>query len=455
MTWNQYPFHLWETALYDVLRTLPHMVLVLYAFRGHWRFSRKTTCLLALFVWVVEMILPQIGMYVPNVNEDLVDIIEILIYILFIFIVLKEHRGKLVFTVLSLSNMGNIMLYGGKCLEGLFFPELARLWLHYTYALFSLPVLAVELTAAYFFIFKDICSHDGSPDSSEDSEKIGGYIWRYLWLVPAVFSLIWFQYIYESGDSMIEERMDPMNSLYLLAVTAGSMLIYRIIVQMASLYEKNMTLLTENHALSIQRLQYDSLNERLENMRRTRHDLRHHTALLKQIRKNGDFAALDELIDTYTEQNCLDQPLVFCENETVNIVFAFYSETAYKNNIAFSVKADIPEDIFADRKDLAVLFGNLLENAADACREVEENRFIDLTAAYKTTGKGKQCLTVVVRNSFGTAPTRNENGFFNSTKHAGEGVGTSSVESIARKYSGTCSFKPESGVFTVSVILYE
>ena len=81
MTWNQYPFHLWETALYDVLRTLPHMVLVLYAFRGHWRFSRKTTCLLALFVWVVEMILPQIGMYVPNVNEDLVDIIEILIYI--------------------------------------------------------------------------------------------------------------------------------------------------------------------------------------------------------------------------------------------------------------------------------------------------------------------------------------------------------------------------------------
>ena len=76
-------------------------------------------------------------------------------------------------------------------------------------------------------------------------------------------------------------------------------------------------------------------------------------------------------------------------------------------------------------------------------------------AEYKTTGKGKQCLTVVVRNSFGTAPTRNENGFFNSTKHAGEGVGTSSVESIARKYSGTCSFKPESGVFTVSVILYE
>ena len=270
-----------------------------------------------------------------------------------------------------------------------------------------------------------------------------------------MFSLIWFQYIYGSEHSKLEDRMNPLNSVYLLLITAGSMLIYRMIVDHAALYENNIKLLTENHALSIQRLQYDSLNERLENMRRTRHDLRHHAALLRQIRKSGDFAALDELIDAYTDQNCLDQQLFFCENETINIVFALYSETAYKNNIAFSVKADIPENVFADRKDLAVLFGNLLENAADACMEVEKSRFIDLTSIYKTTGNGKHCLSVIVKNSFVTVPARTESGLLKSTKHVGEGIGTGSVEIIAKKYDGTCSFRPEGSVFTVSVILYE
>ncbi|MCR4646752.1 MAG: ATP-binding protein [Oscillospiraceae bacterium] len=446
------PYHLWESMLYDVLRTLPHMLLVLYAYRGHWRFGKTFTIVMTALLWIVQMILPQVGDYMPGANMTAIDIIEIVIYLVFIFVMLKEHVGKLVFTVLALSNMGNIMLYGGKCIEGLLFPELAQLRLHYTYALCSLPVLFLELTFAYFLIFQNICSHDDLPDDAY-RVKIQGYLWRYLWLVPAVFSLIWFQSLYGSDKSTLEERLNPLNSLYLFAVTAGSMLIYRIIVQLAALYEKNFTLLAENHSLSIQRLQYDSLNERLDNMRRTRHDLRHHAALLKEIRDSGDITALDDLITMYTEQNRLDQPLVRCENETVNVVLALYSETACQNDIAFTVRADIPEAIFADKKDLAVLFGNILENAADACKEVEGSRFIDLTAAYTEMPSGKHCLSIIVKNSCG-AVSRDEKGDFHSTKHPGDGIGISSVKRITEKYAGSCSFLPEDGVFTVSVILY-
>ena len=88
--------------------------------------------------------------------------------------------------------------------------------------------------------------------------------------------------------------------LYLLAIDAGSVLIYRIIVRSVKLYERYITVQAENTTLSIQRLQYATLNERLETMRRTRHDIRHHTALLKQIRNSGDISALDELIEMYT-----------------------------------------------------------------------------------------------------------------------------------------------------------
>ena len=170
----QQPFHLWESVLFDILRTLPHMILVLYAFRDHWRYNKSATFLLTSTLWVIEMLLSEIGTFVQGGNGLFISILEIIIYIVFIFLVLKEHIGKLVFTVLSLRNMGNIMLFGGKCLEGLFFPELALLRYHFTYALFSLPVLALELLCAYHLIFKDICTHNASLGSSEETEKSAG-----------------------------------------------------------------------------------------------------------------------------------------------------------------------------------------------------------------------------------------------------------------------------------------
>ena len=448
------PYHLWETLLYDLLRTLPHMILVLYAFRGHWRFSKKVTIPLTAVVWLIEMTIPQIYRFLLRQSSPFFNILEVSIYIIFIFAEIKEHIGKLVFTVLALSNLGNIMSVGGKCLEGIFFPEEALLEYHFTRFFFSLPLLAAELTLAYLLVFRDICDHGDPSDEPADTKKIGGYMWRYLWIVPAVFSVIWYQNLNASGHPSLEYKLNPFNFMYLLVITAGSLLIYRIIVQIVALYEKNTALLTENHTLSIQRLQYDSLNERLENMRRTRHDIRHHTALLKEIRDKGDISALDDLISMYTEENRLDHPLICCENETVNIVLALYSETAHQNGIALSVKANVPNDIFADKKDLVVLFGNILENASDACKEVETERFIDLTAAYSVTPSGQHCFSLIVKNSCTENISCDEKGIFKSTKHAGDGIGINSVRNITEKYGGACSITHADGVFTVSVILY-
>lgn len=427
------------------------MVLILYSFRGHWRFKKSVTYLITACALTFQLVTLPVRLYLSRyVPYQIFDIVTYIVYISFIFIAIKEHIGKLIFSVLALSSLGDLVVATAKFLEGVFFHERALEEYFFTYHLFILIVLLAVLPLIYLLVFKDIGGR--SPDAVTDNASAVRQPWRYLWLVPAVFDLITIQHFYANG---VVNLMDPMSTLYLWAISAGSVLIFRVIINSAKLYENHLALLAENHELSIQRLQYDSLNERLENLRRTRHDLRHHTALLKQIRQSGDLSALDELINTYTEQNCLDQPLMFCENKTVNIVLALYSETAYKNKISLSVKADIPEDIFADKKDIAVVFGNVLENAADACKDVDGERFIDLTAVYKTTAGGAGCLTLSVKNSFAVAPSLNENGVFNSTKHAGEGIGISSVKSIAEKYGGACSFTPEGTVFTVSVILYE
>ena len=456
MAENVQNFTIWEVLLHAFLNSFPYFVLAIYAFRGHWRFSKKITSLLLFVAEIAQLIILPLNVILFGSTSPVLDILLAVIHVAFFFAVVKDHLGKLIFAVLVITNLGTTVLICSKCLEGLIFPELALLKYHYTYLIITLILIIIFTPLTYLLIFKDMYeSGKETSDKYIENKKVSGYMWHYLWIIPAIFYLIWNYVSYSGNLSSNENRMNPINALFLLCINAGSILIYRMIIKTVKMHEKNTALLAENHVLSIQRLQYDSLNERLDNMRRTRHDLRHYTALLTQIRDNKDFDALDDLINMYTEKNLLNAPLVCCENETVNVILALYSETAHNNDIKLSIKANIPKNIFVDQKDISVLFGNILENATHACKEVKEDRFINLNAAYTENPNGSDSITLVVKNNYAIEPSESENGIFRSTKHSGDGIGISSVRSIAEKYKGASTFTHEDGTFTVSVILYQ
>ena len=153
----------------------------------------------------------------------------------------------------------------------------------------------------------------------------------------------------------------------------------------------NRRLLVENHALSLQSVQYDSLLRRVEETRQARHDLRHHIMLLKNIRDNRDFSALDALLASYPDLDTLDRPLIYCQNEMVNAILAHFGDQAAEQNIRYTVKLDLPEDVFVEKPDLAVLFGNLLENAVEAGSHVETDRFVNVTGGVSRTPGASDC----------------------------------------------------------------
>ncbi|MGN0692527.1 MAG: hypothetical protein ACI4K7_09295 [Oscillospiraceae bacterium] len=129
-------------------------------------------------------------------------------------------------------DLGNLVIVTSKCIEGMFFLDAAFLRYHFTYSLVMLPILAVMLPAVYFLIFRCITDDDVFEQSSR-------LVWRYLWLIPAVFYLIWTQHFYSTGKSALENALDPLSTGYLLLIDMGSVLIYRTVVQISSLYNRN------------------------------------------------------------------------------------------------------------------------------------------------------------------------------------------------------------------------
>ena len=120
-----------------------------------------------------------------------------------------------------------------------------------------------------------------------------------------------------------------------------------------------------------------------------------------------------------------------------------------------TVKMNLPENCFIDKPDLAVMFGNILENAVEACKLVDKDRFITVTGEYTQETAKPAKLSLIVKNNYKIEPHTNEDGVFLSSKHKENGIGISSVNHIAERYGGNCSFVPENGIFTVSVLIFE
>ena len=148
----------------------------------------------------------------------------------------------------------------------------------------------------------------------------------------------------------------------------------------------------------------------MDDMRRARHDLRHHIVLLNQVKQTGDFSLIDKLIESYLAPVLHDQPLTYCLNDTANAVIVYYSDTALSYGIDMTVKLNLPESCFIDTPDLAVILGNILENAVEACKMVDKDRFITVTGEYAQETAKPAKLSLIVKHNYKIEPHTNEDG---------------------------------------------
>ena len=121
---------------------------------------------------------------------------------------------------------------------------------------------------------------------------------------------------------------------------------------------------------------------------------------------------------------------------------------ARKASVDFSVRIQLPPSLPLREPELCSIFGNLLENALDACRECTDSApFIRICAQEDASH-----IVIAVDNTCCHPPIE-ENGRFRSTKHDGLGTGTASIRSIAERYQGVADFRYEDGIFYASVML--
>ncbi len=438
-----FPFYrILEVGLYSILSFLPFVLLALYPFRRQLRLSKHMIIFLTGLLTVIQIFLGLAAAFHPDANKGVLSFVSTIVYAVFYFTAVKAAFGKTLFTLLMLSNIANLVVTMSKCAEGLIFGNAMAIqsyrWTNSVCMIFVTLAVAVPL-----YLYFRVYYSDGI------TKQAGASSWNYLWLIPTTFYLLWFWRFYGSEKTALEITLEPSSSIFMLCINMGAFLVYHTVLVLINEQERNRTLEAHTHQLEIQNLQYENLNRQIAATRQARHDLRHHITVMDEYLIHGEYDKLHEYLQDYKKSLPNNSAFFFCKHNTVNILLCYFAQQAKEKQIDFSVSASLPEQIAIPDNILSALFGNLLENALDACQIVRD-RQAQIFVKAKTQ---PDAFFLQIENTYCQEPVKDREGHYLSSKRRGPGIGLESVRNIVTRYDGLLEIEPKDGCFRVSVLL--
>ncbi len=428
-----------ELTVYSIIRILPYLLLMLYIFRGHFRFPKWVTISAVVLMTAARCLCTYLlyfnGERLSNSNPGF------LILVVFTLLFVKDHWGKSIFTMLMLNNISCVVVTTAKYLESVIFGDYA-LQLHRWTNIISLVAVTAAVLIPLFFYIKHVYMKAVHQDISKKT-------WHLLWLVPFTFYAVWFRNSFYATENHELLSLDFIYVFFCLLVNGGGMLIYTLVTHLINERVANDRLREKELQLTIKQKQYDSLQERIEEARTVRHDLRQHLHMISALLSDKKYDELESYINRYHKSVTDATAVTYCEHYGINALLQYFAGLAEEHGIAFSANIDVPQDINIPDDVLAVLVGNLLENATEAAMN-EKSPYITIRGI-----RDSGAILFMFINTFTGKAKKAPNGLYLSTKHEGRGIGLRSVRGIVDDYNGMLKIKHEGGLFTVSVLLKE
>ncbi|MPW26373.1 GHKL domain-containing protein [Alkalibaculum sp. M08DMB] len=261
----------------------------------------------------------------------------------------------------------------------------------------------------------------------------------------------------------------PLSSLYIILILfqAQGLLIEQVILGIVfillinfatfHLYDAiSSTLSDKMHKKLIaqQNMYYDTqfnlMKSSLKATKIFKHDLMNHLSVIYTLVANEEKEASIKHICNMIEV-CNDENK-FADSGNINIdsILNFKLQESKQKNIPIFLDLYIPEKMDIPSFDLAVILGNLLDNAIKAVSELEEERYININIKYD---KGR--FIVNVENPFCGKLLKDGNEYLTTKKNKhNHGIGLDSIKIVLQKYDGFMEIKHIENIFFVTVLMF-
>lgn len=245
-------------------------------------------------------------------------------------------------------------------------------------------------------------------------------------------------------------------SLYMgatLGCVCMELFLYFLIDRFQTMYKKILENQQIRYELEKQEEYLKVVEEKEQEIRVIRHDLKNQLLELKAQLKEKEL----EQNDTYSHEQAaqfvksmiqaLENEKVYTANRAVNIVLKEKIREAKQRGISVTHEIHISDKFCLDMGDMGVILGNLLDNAIEASEKVEKP-FIDINIRQR-----RENIFICIKNRM----CADGNKDLSTTKKdkVNHGFGLKSVRKLTQKYNGFLQIYEEEDVFVVELILAE
>lgn len=194
---------------------------------------------------------------------------------------------------------------------------------------------------------------------------------------------------------------------------------------------------------------YSEVETMYRKMRGWRHDYHNHIQVLKAHMELCHYEEAKQYLDMLNADLATVDTVIKTGNVMVDAILNSKLTMIKEKEIQVDATAIVPQDVPFSGIDLSVLIGNLLDNAMEACVQIQnkEERFIRIYIDIV-----KKQLYISVSNSMNGKAKRKGLQYL-STKVGVHGFGLLRIDRIAAKYGGFINRQNEEGVFATEVML--
>lgn len=201
--------------------------------------------------------------------------------------------------------------------------------------------------------------------------------------------------------------------------------------------------------MAIKENYYEEVEENNQQFRKLRHDFKNQLLTLYYLTEKDIEAARESIQAMFAELKVNDDA-VTTKNIALHSICSIKFAMAKERGIPVEYKIRIPEKITMDYGEMGVLYGNLLDNAIEACeRCAKEDKYLLFT-----TELLEENLIIYMQNSRAESDIENEAGTTKKHDRKNHGIGLKSIQKIVTRYHGVLKIKEETKYFTVKILLY-
>lgn len=257
------------------------------------------------------------------------------------------------------------------------------------------------------------------------------------------------------GDYIMNDKHIIHRTMYLVmvAIVILSVLVLLILVLEVMVSRDNHL---KREQLSVKYLgeqveQYKYLEQREEETKKFRHDIRNHMHMINSFLNEKNYAAVEEYMKAMDVKIESIGNKLTVYNGIVDAVINRYQSEALKEGVSLEVKGRFPVESRVSAFDLCTIFSNLIENAIRGQKEYGEGS-IHIECAYN-----EDEILICIENDY-VGELEYRDGRLKTTKRdiSRHGIGLLNVERCVEDNGGLISIDTDNNKFKVMVsLVYE